>query len=294
MILSASRRTDLPCYYSQWLMNRLEEGYALYRNPMNHAQICKVDLSPENIDCIVFWTKDPLPLMDKLERLEEMGYSYYFQFTLTPYGKEIEPHLRDKPEIVSTFQQLSRRLGRHRVLWRYDPVIINDRIPLEYHYREFANLCERLSGYTQLCTISFVDQYSKLARLVRERVIKTISEEQMRRLAAEFAGIAGRHQIELRACCEAVDLSPEGICPASCIDQNTIEGILGHPLKVKRDKSQRSGCGCIQSVDIGAYNTCRNGCIYCYANHSEDSILRNCARHDPASPMLIGNESVKN
>jgi hypothetical protein len=289
MILSASRRTDLPCYYSQWLMKRLEEGYALYRNPMNHAQICKVDLSPENIDCIVFWTKDAHPLMDKLERLEEMGYSFYFQFTLTPYGREIEPGLRDKQEIITTFQQLSQRLDRHRVLWRYDPIIINDSFSWEYHDQQFTYLCERLSGYTELCTISFVDLYGKLSKPVKEQIIKTITSEQMHQLAANFAVIASRYGIELRACSETVDLSPEGIPPASCIDQDIIERILGHPLKAKKDKNQRSSCGCIQSVDIGAYNTCQNGCIYCYANHSEASILKNCKRHDPASPMLIGN-----
>ncbi len=317
MILSASRRTDLPCYYSQWLMKRLEEGYALYCNPMNHAQICKVDLSPEKIDCIVFWTKDALPLLDKLERLEEMGYSFYFQFTLTPYGlpcseraqdplsagtfyggedcaaetwgREIEPGLRDKRKIITTFQQLSQRWGRHRVLWRYDPIILNDSFTMEYHKKQFTYLCESLSGYTELCTISFVDLYSKLSKQVKEQIIKTITEEQMHQLAAGFAEIAGRYGIELRACCETVDLSKEGIRPASCIDRNIIERILGRPLQVKRDRNQRNACGCIQSVDIGAYNTCRNGCIYCYANHSEASILKNCERHDPASPMLIGN-----
>jgi hypothetical protein len=288
MILSASRRTDLPGYYSEWFFNRLKEGYALYRNPMNLAQICRVDLSVENIDCIVFWTKDPYPIMDRLEQLNQMGYSYYFQFTLTPYGKEIEPNLRDKQDILTTFRQLSDQLGKGRVLWRYDPIILNDVYTMDYHKDQFAYLCQELAGYTDLCTISFVDRYSKLSKNVKEQVVREIAAEEMHSLAAELVRIAEPNHIELRACCEASDLSVYGIKPAACIDKKIIEQVSGHPIAVKKDKSQRIGCGCVQSVDIGAYNTCRNGCVYCYANHSEASIIKNCEKHDPRSPMLIG------
>jgi hypothetical protein len=128
MILSASRRTDIPCYYSEWFMNRLKEGYVLTKNPMNPAQVSRLTLSPDTVDCIVFWTKDPLPLLDKLPILDDLGYHYYFQFTLTPYGKDIERGLRDKKGIISTFRQLSSYLGKDRVIWRYDPIIINDEL----------------------------------------------------------------------------------------------------------------------------------------------------------------------
>jgi hypothetical protein len=314
MILSASRRTDLPGYYSEWFFGRLKEGYALYRNPMNHSQVCRVDLSVDNIDCIVFWTKDPYPMMDRLEQLDRMGYSYYFQFTLTPYGlpcmgfennisameacnkackeasygKEIELGLRDKRDILDTFRQLSERLGKHRVLWRYDPIILNDSFPPEYHRQQFEYLCQELAGYTDICTISFVDLYSKLSKRVKEQVIRKITAEEMHHLAAEMNRIAKPHHIELRACCETIDLSGEGIKPAACIDRSIVEQVCKHSITAKKDKSQRIGCGCIQSVDIGAYNTCRNGCVYCYANHSEGSIMKNCKNHDPGSPMLIG------
>ncbi len=289
MILSASRRTDLPGYFSEWFFNRLKEGYALYRNPMNHGQVCRVDLSVENIDGIVFWTKDPEPMMDKLDLLDRMGYSYYFQFTLTPYGKETEPYLRDKWDILATLRQLSDRIGKKRVLWRYDPIILNDRYTMDYHRQQFAAYCKELAGYTDICTISFVDRYSKLSKSVKEQVIKEISAKEMHCLAAELVQLAKPHQIELRACCEAIDLSEDGVNPAACIDKEIMEQVCGHSIKVKRDRSQRVGCGCAQSVDIGAYNTCKNGCVYCYANHSEASILKNCERHDKSSPMLIGN-----
>jgi hypothetical protein len=293
MILSASRRTDLPGYYSEWFFNRLKEGYALYRNPMNHAQICRVDLSVENIDGIVFWTKDPSPMMDQLELLDQMGYAYYYQFTLTPYGKEIEPYLRDKRDILDTFRQLSDRLGKNRVLWRYDPIILNDSFTLDYHKKQFAYLCKELTGYTDICTISFVDRYNKLSKKVKEQVIREITAEEMHYLAAELVRIAKPYRIELRACCETIDLSEDGIISAACINKEIMERACGHSITAKKDKSQRSGCGCVQSVDIGAYNTCRNGCVYCYANHSETSISKNLEKHDPKSPMLIGNIDIE-
>lgn len=297
MILSASRRTDIPGYYSEWLMNRLREGYASYRNPMNHAQISKVLLTPDKVDCIVFWTKDPFHMMARLEELDTLGYHYYFQFTLTPYGlpygdtflgKEIEPHLRDKKEIIQTFQNLSEQLGKERVLWRYDPIILNDTITMQYHLELFQYLCDKLSGYTEPCTISFVDMYSKLSNKLKVQTLSEIKEEQMHSLASAFTEIAKPYRISLRACCEAIDLSTDGVLPASCIDLKTVERVCGHSITLKKDKHQRAHCGCMQSVDIGAYNTCRNGCIYCYANHSMTSINKNCEKHDPASPIMIG------
>ncbi len=297
MILSASRRTDIPSYYSEWLLNRLREGYAYYRNPMNHAQLCKVLLTPENIDCIVFWTKDPAPMMDKLEELEALGFRYCFQFTITPYGlpyrgsaygKWLEPNLREKSEIIQTFQELSERLGKDRVMWRYDPIVLNDTLTAEYHLEQFTALGRELSGYTELCTISFADVYRKLSSTVKEQVLKEISPEQMHRLSTALSEAAKPMGMTLRACCEEIDLTKDGILPASCIDRQTVEKICGHSIAAGKDKSQRPHCGCMKSVDIGVYNTCRNGCIYCYANHSMASIDRNCSRHDPASPIMIG------
>lgn len=288
MILSASRRTDIPGFYSEWFINRLREGYVLTRNPMNRTQVSRIILSPEHIDCIVFWTKDPMNMMDRLSDIETMGYPYYFQFTITPYGRELERNLREKKDIITTFWQLSERIGKDRVIWRYDPILLNNELTMEYHLERFAYLCRQLHGYTNICTISFVDIYSKLSRPVRENVIQAITEEQMHRIAVQFSAIAVGHGIELRACCEAADLTGDGIQPAACIDRAMVERICGHAVSVKKDKNQRPGCGCVQSVDIGAYNTCRNGCIYCYANHSDTSIMNNYRKHDPNSAVLIG------
>jgi hypothetical protein len=318
MILSASRRTDIPGYYSEWFLNRLKAGYALTRNPMNHAQISRIDLSPEKIDCIVFWTKDPSSIMDRLVEIDALGYHYYFQFTLTPYGlfpyeaclnsirsngvllsepiykgasgigMNIERNLRDKREILKTFQQLSKKLGKEKVLWRYDPIIVNDEITEQYHMDMFASLCRELEGYTEICTVSFVDVYNKLSRRTKDELIKEITPEEMHYIAGNFFEIGREHGIELRACAEVIDLSADGIKPAACIGKDIVEKVCGHAVKDKKDKNQRLECGCIQSVDIGVYNTCKNGCVYCYANHSEASILRNYKKHDPTSEILIG------
>lgn len=287
MILSASRRTDIPCYYSEWLLNRLREGYVITKNPMNPTQIRRITLSPDTIDCIVFWTKDPLNMMDKLAAIDELGYCYYFQFTLNPYGTDIECNLRNKANIIATFQQLSKYIGNDKVIWRYDPIIINETYTIDYHLHSFAALCMQLQGYTNKCIISFVDNYIKLNKAVKVQIIRDTTEEQLHYIAKSFAEIAYRFGIDIRACCEKLDYTNDGIKPAACIDKNLIESICGHSLNINKDKNQRSGCGCAVSVDIGVYNTCKNGCIYCYANHSNASINKNYMKHNPNADILI-------
>ncbi len=287
MIISASRRTDLPAYYSEWFMNRLRAGSVLTRNPMNHAQISRIQLSPELVDCIAFWTKDPSPMLEQLPLLDQMGYRYYFQFTLTPYDEDLEPGLRNKKDILKTFQRLSDRVGRERVLWRYDPIIINDRYRVEFHLDKINDLCSSLSGYTEVCTISFVDLYHKL-HPAKGLPFREATEEEMACLAKAFSEAGSRYGLSVRACCEKADLSSYGIRPASCIDQRTIEKVCGYSITGRRDSNQRSGCGCIQSIDIGSYNTCPSGCRYCYANAGIASARRNRDHHDPASELLLG------
>lgn len=287
MIISASRRTDIPCYYSEWFVNRLKAGYVLSKNPMNPNQIKRISLSPDEVDCIVFWTKDPINMLDKLSLIDKLGYRYYFQFTLNPYGIDIERNLRNKEDIVNTFIQLSKRIGSEKLLWRYDPVIINENHRVDYHLHNFAYLCSKLQGYTKKCTISFVDDYKKLDKAVRDYIIRDIDEDTQHYIAKSFVEIAAGYGIEIRACCEKADLINYGVKPAACIDKELIETICGYSLNIKKDKNQRPACNCAESTDIGVYNSCRNGCIYCYANHSEASINRNCMRYNPVSDILL-------
>lgn len=284
MILSASRRTDIPCYYSAWFMNRLREGFAYTRNPMNHAQLRRVPLTPQIVDCIVFWTKDAANLLPYLEELDRMGYRYYFQFTLTPYDRTIETNLRSKEEIEDTFIELSGRIGKERVIWRYDPIVLNDALTVGFHKEQFRRLCDRLSSYTERVTISFVDRYAKL----KTPLIREISQEEMAEVSLFIGRTAKEYGLAAVACCERTDLSPWGIGRASCIDRDLTARICGAELEIPPDKNQRRGCGCAQSIDIGAYHTCGNGCIYCYAGGSPETARGRLPVQDPQNPLLAG------
>jgi DNA repair photolyase len=264
MIISASRRTDIPAFYTEWFFDRIKEGFVLVRNPMNNSQIRNVPLTPDMVDCIVFWSKNPkaiIPFLDKLD-----AYHYYFQFTLNPYAQDIEPNLPGKNEIIDTFKELSNKLGSHRVIWRYDPILLNSQYTISYHVDNFCKMVYQLKGYTEKVTISFIDFYSKIERAMSRHEIKTIETEAKHEIAKEFAGIALENSLAIDTCAEDIDLSQYGITHARCIDGDLIERITGHSVNEKKDKSQRPECGCTASVDIGAYNTCSHGCVYCYAN----------------------------
>lgn len=287
MILSVSRRTDIPNYYSEWFYHRIKEGYLYVRNPMNAHQISRIELSPEVVDCIVFWTKNPSNMMRRLEELRD--YKYYFQFTLTGYGKDIEPGLPDKKEyLIPTFQKLSRKIGCQRVIWRYDPILKNARYTPEYHLKAFAEIASGLAGYTKKVVISFLDFYVKTQRNMAGLQIETISEEEMLMFAEHMVTIARNYGMEVESCAEAVDLQSIGVKHGSCIDRKLIEELIGCRLKVKKDKNQRQECGCVESVDTGLYNTCRNGCRYCYANFNGEMVKNLAQKYDPLVPLLCG------
>jgi hypothetical protein len=287
VILSASRRTDIPAFYSKWFFRRLEEGRVLVRNPMNHRQVSSVALSPAVIDCIVFWTKDPAAILDRLDLLSD--YQFYFQITLNAYGKKIERHLPEPEMIIDSFRRLSERIGSRKTLWRYDPILITDEMDMAFHLKHFGYLAERLDGYTERCTISFFDNYIKTERNMKGLDMKDTDGRFMADMAKRLNEIAAKHHIQMYSCCESIDPEETGVRHACCIDGSLISEIIGKPLKGAKDKNQRTGCGCMESVDIGAYNTCGFGCRYCYANFSDASVRSSRLRHDPDSPMLIGN-----
>ncbi len=292
MIISASRRTDIPSYYSEWFFNRIKEGYVYVRNPMNLHQISEISLSPQVVDGIVFWTKNPAPMLGRLDELRD--YTYYFQFTLNPYGTDIEKNIPSKNEIViPTFQRLSSIIGKERVVWRYDPILLNGRYTVEYHIKYFRKLCDKLAGYTEKCTVSFIDLYKSIQRSISPLGIITPSQSQIGELMESFAETAREHSIYIDTCSEELDLSKYGIRHASCIDSHRLERIGNYSLCVDRDKNQRPACGCAASIDIGAYNTCKNGCVYCYANFNQTLVNSCCGRHDEHSPLLYGDVSAE-
>lgn len=287
MIISASRRTDIPAYYSDWFYNRIREGFVCVRNPMNFHQVSRIFLSPDVVDGIVFWTKNPRPLMARLEELR--AYPFYFQFTLTPYGKDVEPGVPRKNHVIlPAFQELSRKIGPERVIWRYDPILFTDRYTMDYHITFFSQLARRLEGYTRKCIISFVDLYRNTQSNMNGLGFAALTEKEIVELAQRLADIAGKHQLVLETCAEQINLEQYGIAHGHCIDCSLLEQIAGYRLTLEKDKNQRPECGCMASIDIGMYDTCRHGCKYCYATHSLKAVARNTQTHDPNSPLLCG------
>lgn len=287
MILSVSRRTDIPNYYSEWFFNRIKEGFVYVRNPMNIHQVSRIDISPEVVDCIVFWTKNPEPMIGRLDELAE--YQYYFQFTLTGYGKDMEYHVPHKKEkMLPIFQELSKRIGKQKVIWRYDPIIFTNIYTPEYHLKAFEQIAMALKGYTEKCVISFVDVYAKNKRNLQGIASYELDTCKLLAFVKDISEIARKNGMKVGSCAESIDLEECGIEHNCCIDKALIENIIGYKLKIGKDKNQRQACGCMESVEIGTYNTCKNGCKYCYANYSEESVIKNCSKYDPTSPILCG------
>lgn len=285
MIISASRRTDIPAYYSEWFFRRLREGCFCVRNPVSPRRVSRLSVSPETVDGIVFWTKNPIPMLSRLSELEP--YPYYIQFTLTGYGRDIEPGLPDKRgALIPAFQRLAEQAGAERVVWRYDPILISGRYSAEYHMRAFGEIARSLRGCTRRVVISFVDVYAKNRRALQALEAAAPDDGQIRTLAAAMSAAAAENGMQIFTCAEQADLSAYRVRHGSCVDRELLGRLNGCRLKEKRDRNQRGACGCMESVDIGAYDTCPGGCRYCYAVRSRACADRNRAQYDPASPLL--------
>lgn len=286
MILSVSRRTDIPAFYSEWFYQRIREGFVCVRNPMNVHQISRIRLSPEVVDCIVFWTKNAAPMLNKLDGLKE--YDYYFQFTVNNYGKEAEPHVPELSGRLETFMRLSEQIGRERVIWRYDPFLFSDKYTPEFHLKSFEKIASALETYTEKCVFSFVDVYpSKNSRNLKGLNFRQPSFEELDCFAGELSHIGKSHGLVLATCAEVIDLAKHGIGHNSCIDKELIERITGEALDVGSD-GQREHCRCVKCDDIGAYDTCPHGCIYCYANFHPNITSDRRKAYDVHSPLLCG------
>ena len=289
MILSVSRRTDIPAFYAVWFINRLREGYVLVRNPMNYHQVSKVSLDSSVIDCIVFWTKNAAPLLPYIQEILEK-YPFYFQYTLNAYGHDIEPALPALEDKIKTFSELSDFIGAETVIWRYDPILLTDKYTVEWHIERFGHIAKTLRGKTNTCVFSFVDIYDKVKNNIRDYDVRACTVEEMNTIAASFASIAVHNGMTIRTCAEAIDLKRYDIRHGCCIDGELIAKLTGWAMQAKKDPNQREECGCLESIDVGQYNTCKHGCRYCYANFNPQSVITFSGRHDSGSPFLIGNE----
>jgi len=288
-IISASRRTDIPAYYGDWFMRRLEEGFAGYVNPYG-GQKYIVPLRPEDVVCLVFWSKNFTPFMDKLPLIEEMGYRFYFNYTTTGLPDIFENKIVKKETAIEALKVLGTAYSPAHINWRYDPIIISDITDYEFHIKNFESLASELEGSVERCIISFVMLYGKVrrnfAKFQREQGIKiTYPDINFRlKLANELADIAEEHGIKISSCCGDYMLG-EKIGKAHCIDRKYMQELSPNEFKY-REKPTRKECGCIESVDIGTYDTCPHGCVYCYANMNKQAAEVRFKCHDKDSVFL--------
>jgi len=301
MIVSASRRCDIPAYAMDWFMNRVEAGYCLVRNPFDARSLRRVSLLPEDLDCVVFWTRDPRPLIPRASELEERGIPFYVQMTITGYPKSIEPGSPAREDAMAAAASLSERIGRRRLIWRYDPIFVaaasGEGLDSRFHRENFEHIARALEGKTRRVIVSLLDEYRGTRKRLEAAGLRGIvfgsasgggkggaSEEEGQgllfggarsslppqpypELLADLARIARGHGLAIQACAEPYELSGLGIEAAPCVDQRLVEEISGRKAEglAARDKGQRGACRCAPSVDIGAYGACRAACAYCYA-----------------------------
>jgi hypothetical protein len=289
-ILSASRRTDIPACHARWFHERFRAGYCDWMHPYT-GEVRRVSLAPEAVAGIVFWTRNPLPFLSCLEELEAAGVPAVFQFTLIGYGPPLETHNPPLARAMAAFEQLARSLGPGAVTWRYDPILISRELTPERHLERFRYLAERLAGLTERCVFSFVDFYGKTERRLRPLEASQgfpfarPTGPEKRKLLRSLARFAREHGLRAYSCCDDSLVGGE-IEKARCVDPEQIARVRGEPLSGVRFRPTRKDCGCAQSIDIGAYDTCPLGCAYCYAVSSREAALARISRTDPQDSSL--------
>jgi len=298
MIISASRRTDIPAFYAEWFMNRIRAGYCAVPNPFNKKQISYISLKPEDVDVIVFWTRHARPLLPHFAELDRRGYKYYFLYTLMNNPQQIDPKSPSLQTSLDTFREISDRIGKERMIWRYDPIVISTITSPEFHQKTYQHIAEELKGYTNRSVISVVDIYRKAVKRLRKLASEGVEiidcdAEALRYLMKSMSEVAKKNGMEIFSCAEELDLEPCGIQPGKCIDDEYIKKMFGFDVTHKKDPSQRRACGCVASRDIGMYDSCLFGCIYCYATTNIDRAKERNREHKATSPSLIGWHEAK-
>jgi hypothetical protein len=294
MIISASRRTDIPAFYSEWFVNRVKEGYCTNFNPFNRNQVKYISLKAKDVSVIVFWTKNSKPLRQHLNILDDLGLKYYFQYTLNDYPNSIEIHKPSFDILKREFFSLSDQIGADKIIWRYDPIIISNEFNYNFHLDVFEKLAVEVNGSTNRVVISIVDYYKKtLTNLSKYDIEKNLVQEPEKQTGfgifiKQLVEISRLNGLEIQSCSEPIDLEQYGVMRGKCIDDEYIKRTFDIDVTNKKDPGQRKTCGCVNSIDIGAYDTCLHGCQYCYATKNHDMAKANFKKHDPESPSMVG------
>ncbi len=290
MVIMVSGRTDIPAFYSDWFFKRLEDGYVNYKNPYYGEQIHKVSLLKEDVTCFIFCSKNPKPFIKYLDKLD--GYSYLFHYSLTSYSTDIEKNVPKGTDRISTFIELSNKIGKERLIWRYDPIIITNKYTVDYHCKMFEKLASLLHKHTTRVVISFIDLFKK--------VVKNMSDidyqkniDDMKSIGKSFGAIANKYGLSISTCAEEINFTEYGFSGKTCVSHDDIASLTGNFVYPIEYSDKRDNCRCVKSIDIGQYNTCMHFCKYCYANDDLDDVKENCKKHNKDSNILIG-ESVDN
>ncbi len=285
MILNTGGRTDTVQYYSDWLLNRFKEGFVYSRNPFYPSKVSKYELSPEKIDCVVFCSKNYEPILERLHEITDR-FNTYFHYTITAYGKDVEPRVPSIEKSIETLLKLEQIVGSQRISWRYDPVLLTSKYTIDYHLKTYNNMAEQLTGHIDRCIFSFVEIYKKLKTNMPET--RAVNDEEKEIIAKGLGEIAQKYNIHLQTCATNGNFQKYGIFPSGCMTLEILGKANNITFKKLKHNGMRKFCNCFESRDIGAYNTCPNGCRYCYANATPDKAIENYKQHDKNSPILLG------
>jgi len=286
MIVNVGGRTDIVNYYSQWLMNRIKEGFAYSRNPLFPNNVSKISLNPKDGDCLMFCSKNYKPILKYMKEIDER-YRIICHYTITAYGKDVEPYVPAINESIKTLIELSKIVGKEKVLWRYDPILLTEKYTVEKHLETFEYMAKQIAPYVQRAIFSFVEMYKKLDYNMPEIIL--FAEEDKIKILKGIGEISKKCNLYIQTCGTDVNYEKYGIHVSGCTTSEILEQANNVKYKNVKSKPIRKGCHCIPSRDIGAYDTCLNGCKYCYANKRPDLAKENVKLHDKNSPLLLGN-----
>lgn len=283
MILNTGGRTDTVNYFSEWLLNRFAAGYVYSRNPFHPDVVNRIDLNPRTIDVVEFCSKNYRPILSRLHEITER-FNCHFHYTITAYDKDIEPNVPGIDESIETLRDLSAQVGKEKIIWRYDPVLLTGKYTIERHLATFDYMARRIAPYVSRCLFSFVVWYKKL----HLPELQPISGQQKELIAKGLGEMAAKHHLYIQTCGTKESYEQYGIHHSGCMTRAVYEHSLGLHFKKVAERGNRPGCRCMESRGLGDYNTCLNGCRYCYANYDHEKAWENYRLHDPESPLMIG------
>lgn len=283
MILFVSGRTDIIAFYTDWFIKRYKEGFVDVRNPFNPNLVSRIRFS--NVEMFFFCTKNPLPI---IPYIKDFNKPILFHVTVTPYKSDIEPNVPDKHKIIEGIRTISKLIGKDNIVVRYDPIFVNDIYTIDYHKRSFKRLCELLNGYVNRIIVSFLDDYKNVRKNLEYLKPQPFTENMYQEIGKSFSSSARENKIMVQTCFEDKNLVEYGFIKGDCLSKELAWKLTGKKYR-KQNIRKGNKCNCVQTVDIGMYNTCKHLCKYCYANYQEKEVSNNYLKHNPNSSLLIGN-----